>query len=697
MESIPLINTANAQLIAPASSNEAVSVNSRPLPAEVQVFPEGDSIILNGTEYNLKLVNAQQRQALIVASSFLVNPITPEATASTSANSTVANAQLLTLGATLTLKLPEAIAQLAQQNGISLDKLYTLAARPLGYPLPNVTVTTKEFQFANGTVVPQDPGTRLSTGEYQAKISLSQGRPILVLTPILSKLEIHIGAPINETQLPIIDKQAANVVITKTEPAQIIAAFLRKLEGIAPQAEPSNTVKPSTQAPVSSENKAANMLAPSSATDMPNSKVNVSAANPQTSLQANTEPKLTVVNQTLNTTAQSQETSQNQQKAQVLDAKTLESKAFESKPFESKPFESKPLESKPLELKPLEAKTMASGASNLDSSRNSLLAAKAQQDLPPTSSTKTGLVGNELPLSLKPQAMEAQLGEKINKSTEAQISVNEVLQKAFTKAGALPLEQMLARGGANLAAELLKHLPHLSPPTLGQLSELSELKDAMLGLSALNLAAPQLSQPAVFMNANAITSLFQLLLGFRANNSNNTVSQKLADYLEQLQAKTGLSTNQLGQLSKAGGLESMGQLASSLHLYQQASGENNGNLVWFFALPYGINQRHEQLEGKFERDANDDEQQKHKGWHLQLKFNLAQGPLLISARFHQQVLDIQFKGNSQQLLNRVDNFLAPLGQKLSQLGFTPGELSTQIAQVPATLLPGDHFLVKTRA
>lgn len=682
MESIPLLNTANAQLITPASSNDAVSVNSRPLPAEVQVSPEGDSIILNGTEYNLKLVNAQQRQALIVASSFLVNPITPEATAITSANSTVANAQLLTLGATLTLKLPEAIAQLAQQNGISLDKLYTLAARPQGYPLPNVTVTTKEFQFANGTVVPQDPGTRLSTGEYQAKISLSQGRPILVLTPILSKLEIHIGAPINETQLPIIDKQAANVVITKTEPAQIIAAFLRKLEGIAPQAEASNAAKPSTQAPVSSENKAANMLAPSSATDMPSSKISVSAANPQTSLQANTEPKLTVVNQTLNTTAQAQETSQNQQKAQVLDAKTLESK---------------PLESKPLELKPLVAKTMASGANNLDSNRNSLLAAKAQQDLPPTSSTKTGLVGNELPLSLKPQAMEAQLGEKTNKSTEAQISVNEVLQKAFTKAGALPLEQMLARGGANLAAELLKHLPHLSPPTLGQLSELSELKDAMLGLSALNLAAPQLSQPAVFMNANAITSLFQLLLGFRANNSNNTVSQKLADYLEQLQAKTGLSTNQLGQLSKAGGLESMGQLASSLHLYQQASGENNGNLVWFFALPYGINQRHEQLEGKFERDANDDEQQKHKGWHLQLKFNLAQGQLLISARFHQQVLDIQFKGNSQQLLNRVDNFLAPLGQKLSQLGFTPGELSTQIAQVPATLLPGDHFLVKTRA
>lgn len=671
MESIPLINTANAQLITSAASIDAASVSSRPIPAEVQISPEGDSIILNGTEYNLKLVNAQQRQALIVASHFLVNQIAPQA--NTTVNATVPNAQLLTLGATLTLKLPDAIAQLAQQNGISLDKLYTLAARPQGYPLPNVTVTTKEFQFANGTVVPQDPGTRLSAGEFQANISLSQGRPILVLTPILSKLEIQIGAPINETQLPIIDKQAANVVISKTEPVQVIATFLRKLEGLTPQAELLNTSKPSIQAQVAPDNKAAVGVTTSSATDNPTSKNNASALSIQTSLQANTEPKLTTVNQKLIPEIQPQEMAKTQQKAPSLEINLTEAKNVASN-------------------------TLPTRDENIRNTASAMLPTNAMKSEAASSSlAKSALSSNELPLNLKPLAAEAQLTEKTNKASESTISVNEVLQKAFTKAGALPLEQMLARGGANLAAELLKHLPHLSPPTLGQLSDPGELKETMFGLSALNLAAPQLNPATVLMNANAITSLFQLLLGFRANNANNSISQKLADYLELLQAKTGLSTNLLGQLSKAGGLESMGQLASSLHLYQQASGENNGNLVWFFALPYGINQRHEQLEGKFERDTNDDEQQKYKGWHLQLKFNLAQGPLLISARFHQQVLDIQFKGNSQQLLNRVDNFLAPLGQKLSQLGFTPGELSTQIAQVPATLLPGDHFLVKTRA
>ena len=234
MESIPLSQITNAPLITSGTQNTALSTNARPIPAEVQLSPEGDSIILNGTEYNLKLVNAQQRQALIIASQFLVNQVVNSPSESSAMPQT---SQLIALGSTVNLKLPEAITLLAQQNGISETKLYALSARPQGYPLPNVITTAKEFQFTNGTVVPQDPGTRLNAGEYQAKITLLQGKPILVLTPILSKLEIQIGAPINETQLPIIDKQASHVVISKMEPVQIIASFLRKLEGLVPQTD----------------------------------------------------------------------------------------------------------------------------------------------------------------------------------------------------------------------------------------------------------------------------------------------------------------------------------------------------------------------------------------------------------------------------------------------------------------------------
>lgn len=131
MESIPLSQITNAPLITSGTQNTALSTNARPIPAEVQLSPEGDSIILNGTEYNLKLVNAQQRQALIIASQFLVNQVVNSPSES---SAMIQTSQLIALGSTVNLKLPEAITLLAQQNGISETKLYALSARPQGYP-----------------------------------------------------------------------------------------------------------------------------------------------------------------------------------------------------------------------------------------------------------------------------------------------------------------------------------------------------------------------------------------------------------------------------------------------------------------------------------------------------------------------------------------------------------------------------------
>ncbi|WP_198780498.1 flagellar hook-length control protein FliK [Shewanella putrefaciens] len=729
MESIPLINTVNAPRATSVTQVDASNVSSRPIPAEVLVSADGDSIILNGTEYNLKLVNTQQRQALITASHFLVAQTATTATqaATIHANQT---AQLLALGTSLTLKLPEAITQLAQQNGVTLEQLHGLAGRAQGYPLPNVIVINKEFQFANGTVIQQDPKTQLSAGEYQAKIALSQGRPILVLTPILSKLEILIGAPINETQIPIIDKQAANVVIAKTEPAQIIATFLRKLEGLVPQTEGASTTGVIAKTTAAGALASGAAVAQSIATNLSGPNLDSTSATAKGSLTlgqisidagqaslakstlgqlpAGTELKLTthsidgkavtpadaVSNNPLTTNSVLAKSAAPNSVQNPATSASLQAGLFQNTPHQE-------IGSRAPDKTQLQPIAQAPGAHSTNPATSANSASVQQQVVQQMENGLTPKLSDtaaQLPPLQSLTPLEGQVSDqKGNKSAEAGISVNEVLQKAFSKAGALPLDQLTLRNHLNLAAELLKRLPQLSPQPLSQLSIPEALKADLLGLATLNLATPQLNQAALFINASAISSLFQLLLGVRANSTNNVVSQKLANYLEQLQAKTGLSTNLLNQLSKAGGLETMGQLASSLHLYQQASSENNGNLVWYFALPYGINQRHEQLEGKFEQDADKDKQQKQKGWHLQLKFNLTQGPLLISARCHLQTLDIQFKGNNQQLLNRVDNFLLPLGQKLSQIGFTPGELSTQIAQVPATLLPGDHFLVKTKA
>ncbi|MGI2091605.1 hypothetical protein ACRN96_03080 [Shewanella oncorhynchi] len=635
MESIPLVSSQNSQLHTAMAHTDALNATPRPIPAQVQTSPEGDSIILNGTEYNLKLVNAQQRQILLTANSFLVTPNAQNSSTPTTIaqNST---SQLLALATPLVLKIPEAVINLAQQNGISQTQLSTLAARTQGYPLPNVTIVNKELQFANGTVVAQDPGPQLNQGEFIAKIAFQQGRPILLLTPIQSKLEIMIGAPVNETQVPT-NKPSSDLVIAKIEPAQIIASFLKKLENINFLPEPTKQIVTAKVGIMQLQNKV----------DVPSSP---------------------------NATG-----SQNISNAQVITPTTKDLGQIST-------------QNSALENRLVGQSPTSQMGENVNSKNGLSQGSKTSQEILSVSPTDINKLNNILGSSSQKSEQQGN-----DAKTDTSVKVADVLQKAFNKAGALPIELSRSNSSSNLASELLKHLPHLGLPPLSQLNDIDELKANILGLASLNLATPQSNQASMLMNGSAITSLFQLLLGFKANNNSNSVSKKLADYLEQLQAKVGFSTKLLGQLSKAGGLDSMGLLASNLHLYQQASNESAGNLVWFFALPYGINQRQEQLEGKFEQEADPDDPDKKMGWRLQLKFNLAQGPLLISAQNHNKQLDIQFKGNSQILLNKVNNFLTPLSQKLSQLGFTPGELSTQIAQVPATLLPGDHFLVKTKA
>lgn len=695
MESIPLIHPQTANTLLSSTQSAAQSNTVRPLPVEVMISPEGDSIVVNDSEYQLKLVNAQQRQQLITANTVLLVPDKASVAAST---------QLIALATPLTLKVPETVINLARQNDISLAQLNTLAARPQGYALPNVTINNAELQFSNGTTLAADNGSRLVDGEYLAKIVISQNRLTLMLTPVISRLDINIGAKIDSLNI-IADKQAANVVIAKAEPAQIINHFFKKLESITAQSDlASNTTNTSAKGDASV--KSADILA-SSTTNLSVKPAASTASNTQNAnINAATQNAVT-------TTAASLSIAVGQTAANAGLSLNLSQ--------DLSPPSLKNQTPAPSNTELAQGKMATNTAAQTSTQPNTLDKTVKAQDIH-SSATQTTAQNRTATNSPQGEAstVKASLSTAVNlgaaspPSDKPSLGVNaqtlasavtaknldlsqtttiDVLQKAFTKAGALPLEQLNGRPPDNLATELLKHLPSLGPQPLSQLADPDVNRADILGLAALNLANPQTSAAALLLNGGAISSLFQLLLGVKANQK---VSTKLANYLEQLQAKSGFNSKQLGQLSKAGGLESLAQLASSLHLYQQASSDNNGNLTWFFALPYSISQRHEQLEGKFERGDQSDEQQKNNGWKLQLKFNLTQGPLLICAQNHQQ-LDIQFKGNSQLLLNKVECFLTPLSQKLTQLGFAPGELSTQIAQVPATLLPGDHFLVKTKA
>lgn len=285
-------------------------------------------------------------------------------------------------------------------------------------------------------------------------------------------------------------------------------------------------------------------------------------------------------------------------------------------------------------------------------------------------------------------------------STKAQTELApiDVLQKALSKAGAMPVgATSLVTEKNNLASQLLKLLPSLTSMPLTQYADPQQLQSQLASLTHLNLAQTQL-QTAPKFTGEAVTTLFQLLLGFKAQTNGKEISSKLQLHLQQLSRNIQLKMGQhlLSALDKNASLESLSQLTNSLSVYQQASSDTNQNLVWYFALPYGINQREEQLEGKFEREKDNDNDEKN-GWRLQLKFNLSLGPLIINANRKGSQLELTFSANNQSLLDKINQFQTPLTRQMAQVGFTLNGFSTHIATIPPTLLPGDHYLVKTKA
>ncbi|MCE9781065.1 hypothetical protein [Shewanella algae] len=515
-------------------------------------------------------------------------------------------AQLLLLAGEVQIKLPDALMQLAAQNGISQTALQQLAARPQGYPLPMLTVSQGEMRFANGTSIAFPPQLQLPAGEYVAKVvSNSQGLQ-LQLSPINARLEVKL-TPVANLQ-PAAPTQENEQLITKPEVAQTYARLIKLLEQ-QPQSQAQQTQSKGESAPL--RETAVDLKAGLSQTVASGSKLPASVL------------------------SQSTQTVDNAQLQQPKNAPLPGTDKFSSQVLQQ--------------------------------------AAQANTDKPVGTSASNKVAG------------ETAKAPELN-----------FLQRAFNKAGAMPrAEAMTLEVKHNLAAELLKQLPALSPVPLSELTEPSQLRSELLGLTGLQLTSQQ-TQSQPLTQASAITTLFQLLLGVRAGNQNLSVPQRLKQYLEGLQSRSGLQTHQLASLEKSGTLDALQQMSQAVALYQQANTDNSGQ-CWYFMLPYYLNQRNEQLEGKFEHNNQDKDADKDKTWQLQLKFNLGMGSLLVKAQVKDSKVDLQFIGSTQTLISRVSNFLPPLSQKLVQLGLTPNELNAHVAPVPATLLPGDHYLVQLKA
>ncbi|MPY24875.1 hypothetical protein [Shewanella sp. YLB-07] len=276
------------------------------------------------------------------------------------------------------------------------------------------------------------------------------------------------------------------------------------------------------------------------------------------------------------------------------------------------------------------------------------------------------------------------------------------IQKAYGKfSGKQAVVEATTKPANSLLANLTKLLPQLRPLSLNALALPSTIKDELSAIASLHSQVNPLSISASpLTHINSIGLLFQLLLGVKASHaSGNTdkLSGPAQKYLQKLQAQLGGSTSLLNLLDKAGATEALGKLFSNLSLYSQASNDTGTQVNWYFTLPYSLNQHQEALEGHLSEDKDDDDNPKANSWRLQLKFNLTKGPLLIQAQVTDNRINMTFNGSNDTLLKKIDALLPPLMNKLSDIGFTPDRIETKLTKVPASLLPGEHFLVKIKA
>ncbi|MGS0673852.1 hypothetical protein [Shewanella sp. 125m-1] len=284
------------------------------------------------------------------------------------------------------------------------------------------------------------------------------------------------------------------------------------------------------------------------------------------------------------------------------------------------------------------------------------------------------------------------------------------LAGALIKAGGLPkLAAATLKTKQSLASVLLKSLPMMMPETLTELSQPQRLKLITAQLFSPSVSPNEWLNTSLSSHFSTMGLLLQLLL---ARASSQSISPELMQKLAKLQSHLALPEAILKLLEAALVNESLANIFNNLSLYQQASTKTEVATHYYFALPYSINHYQEQLEVHVQKEnstkqnvPDKDSANKHScTWKLQLKFNLASGPLLISAqaaqanRNHEKPINgslkLNFCSSSDTLIAKIKLLTPALTHKIEAVGFSQVSVTTKQENVPASILPGEHYLVK---
>ncbi|MDR8524442.1 hypothetical protein [Shewanella fidelis] len=283
-------------------------------------------------------------------------------------------------------------------------------------------------------------------------------------------------------------------------------------------------------------------------------------------------------------------------------------------------------------------------------------------------------------------------------STMAPAITHQSLNNALIKAGGLPVTcRAPTPSHSDLAAELTKLLPSIRSDAITELAQPQKLKQTLIEMGKLAFAPSQWQQTTSQSHITTISLITQLLI---AVNNKANISPELSKQLTALQDKLALPEPLLKLLQTAVKVDAFADILRNTSLYQQASDFSEQTTNFYFVIPYSINHYQEHLEGQISKQdtkASDNSTV----WQLQLKFNLSAAALLINGQIQQTAnqkptLALSFSSDDPATTNKIKLLSASLRYKLIELGFENVKLESKTAAVAASILPGQHYLVKTK-
>ncbi|MCG9737546.1 hypothetical protein L1D32_05195 [Shewanella insulae] len=678
-------------------------VQAKNIPVEIVPTPQGDKLRLNNRELTITYLDSKDQQSL-KQDAIRLTVLTQLSAAANS--SSMMNASVQAQGQPTSLPLPKGLLAYINANQISLQQLANFANRPQGYPLGEVQLTANQLFFNDSQLV-RLPSPPISDGQYIAKIAMTQGQLTLLLTPKLAEMSLQL-MPVGKDALMgnanspeyYLTTASPQALISKPELASAYHQLINTLAKtpLTPESlnglikELTTPKRPGDSLPTAQPSKASanRVLSNEHFHQMP---LRSALTSDKTVAAINLLFGKSLVSAHASGSAMGAAGPTHAQATRLRDiAKITQSQLYQrvSAMLTGVRLEAigQTMPQALLQGIPIEqGVTKTIGQLQHGSASLTQLTALEKQAGLISPTGKTPGSGDVSQASTTAATLNA---KGINPRELGHRGLNLALGQLTDKATAT------AKGagqGRNLLQLMQQLLPLAFPRPLSQLASPSSLKQELID-SVAGIAAPTTpvsSLGSISSHTGTIGVLFQLLLGRQVKNQSGGKATNQLQALQQLASGSQL----LGLIEKSGGLESMGKLISNLSLYQQASSDTPQSTNWYFTLPYMIEHRHEELEGHFSQEEQEKNASPH--WRLQLKFNLSQAGLLINADVKEGRLNLGFTSEDQKLLDNIEQRLAALEQKIQAIGLTPNKIKTQVSQVPASLLPGEHYLVKIKA